>query len=192
MESRHRGVRVALAAMVACCLIGLASACGDDSDPEGSAQTTRNVPSTIDVSSSVFEDGEPIPPGYSCDGTNSSPPLEWSHVPDDAAALALVVSDPDAPSGTFYHWIVLDLPPDTSGLELGATPDGVVAQGSTGQSAYMGPCPPSGTTHHYRFTVYALDKKTGLTEGAATTDALDAIQSAAVAQGTLVGTFERE
>jgi phosphatidylethanolamine-binding protein (PEBP) family uncharacterized protein len=56
----------------------------------------------------------------------------------------------------------------------------------------MGPCPPSGTTHHYRFTVYALDKKTGLTEGAATTDALDAIQGAAVAQGTLVGTFERE
>src|SRR5262245_11227209 len=191
MESRRRGVRAALATVTACCLIALASGC-DDSDPDGTTQTTRSIPSTIRVSSSVFEDGDPIPPGYSCDGTNSSPPLEWSHVPDDAAALALVVSDPDAPSGTFYHWIVMDLPADTTGLELGATPDGVVAQNSTGLSAYMGPCPPSGTTHHYQFTVYALDKKTGLTEGAATTDALDAIHGAAVAQGTLVGTFARE
>ena len=98
--------------------------------------------------------------------------------PANAVALALVVSDPDAANGTFYHWIVADIPPETTGFELGATPDGVVAQNSTGQSAYMGPCPPSGT-HHYRFTVYALDKKTGLTEGADTTDALNAIQDVA-------------
>jgi len=102
-----------------------------------------------------------------------------------------VMSDPDAPSGTFYHWIVTDIPADSTGFELGATPDGVVAQNSTGESAYQGPCPPSGT-HRYRFTVYALDEKVGLTEGTDTTDALDAIQQVAVADGTLVGTYTRD
>ncbi len=182
--------RAGLVAGLLVCVVGLAGCGGDSDQPDDAGTSTLQIPSTIDVTSSVFDDGDAIPPGYSCDGTNSSPPLAWTGVPAKAVALALVVSDPDAANGTFYHWIVADIPPETTGFELGATPDGVVAQNSTGQSAYMGPCPPSGT-HHYRFTVYALDKKTGLTEGADTTDALNAIQDVAFADGTLVGTFAR-
>ena len=192
MKRRHPVVRAGLlAGPIALLVSTAATGCSNGSDPPDPAETNAPLPSTIQVSSSVFEDGEPIPPGYSCDGTDSSPPLEWKHVPDDAAALALVMSDPDAPSGTFYHWIVTDIPADSTGFELGATPDGVVAQNSTGESAYQGPCPPSGT-HHYLFTVYALDEKVGLTEGTDTTDALDAIQQVAVADGTLVGTYTRD
>ena len=191
MKRRHPVVRAGLLAGPIALLVSMATGCSNDSDPPDPADTKAQLPSTIQVSSSVFEDGEAIPPGYSCDGTDSSPPLEWKNVPDDAAALALVMSDPDAPSGTFYHWIVTDIPADSTGFELGATPDGVVAQNSTGESAYQGPCPPSGT-HRYRFTVYALDEKVGLTEGTDTTDALDAIQQVAVADGTLVGTYTRD
>jgi Raf kinase inhibitor-like YbhB/YbcL family protein len=190
MKLSHPVFRAGLAAGLTAFLVSMVTGCGNDSDPPDQAETTAQLPSTIQVSSSVFEDGEAIAPGYSCDGTNSSPPLKWKGVPDDTAALALVMSDPDAPNGTFYHWIVTDIPPDSTGFELGATPDGVVAQNSTGQSAYLGPCPPSGT-HHYRFTVYALDMKVGLTEGADTTRALNAIRQAAVAEGTLVGTYTR-
>jgi len=191
MKRRHPVVRAGLVAGLTALLVSMATGCSNDSDPPDPAETKAPLPSTIQVSSSVFEDGEAIPPGYSCDGTDSSPPLAWKNVPEDAVALALVMSDPDAPNGTFYHWIVTDIPPDSTGIELGATPDGVVAQNSTGESAYQGPCPPSGT-HHYRFTVYALDEKVGLTEGTDTTAALDAIQQVAVADGTLVGTYSRD
>jgi Raf kinase inhibitor-like YbhB/YbcL family protein len=150
-----------------------------------------DAPATIEVTSTAFGDGDPIPEQYTCDGDEVSPPLAWSGVPADAAAVALVVDDPDAPSGTFTHWVVLDIPVATTSSAEGGVPEGgLQASTSAGSASYAGPCPPSGT-HHYRFTVVALDAETGLAEGAALDEALAAVDDHAIARGTLTGTFRR-
>jgi Raf kinase inhibitor-like YbhB/YbcL family protein len=162
--------------------------CGDDEQPEAPEVDEQQ---TITVTSSAFTEGEAIPEQYSCDGDEIAPPLDWQGVPDDAAAVALVVDDPDAPSGTYTHWVVLDIPTDvTSSDEDGVPRDGVEAENSSGGAGYAGPCPPSGT-HHYRFTIYALSSKTGLDAGAGLDQALRAIEGRAVAWGRLTGTYAR-
>jgi Raf kinase inhibitor-like YbhB/YbcL family protein len=149
------------------------------------------APHSIIVTSPAFRDGRPIPARFSCDGDNVSPPLAWQGVPSAAKAVALVVDDPDAPRGTFVHWVLLDLAPDTSSLAQGSVPTGATqATNSAGKATYFGPCPPSGT-HHYRFTVYALTSATGLPTGANLNRALKAINSSAIARGQLVGTYAR-
>ena len=154
-------------------------------------ETAVEPPNVITVSSPAFRDGQPIPARFTCDGSGEAPPLAWSGVPDGTAALSLVVDDPDAPRGTFVHWVVLDLPADATGLPGESLPAGMVqARNSAGRASYFGPCPPSGT-HHYRFTVYALSERTGMRDGAELDTALRAVQSAATAQGRLVGTYAR-
>ena len=149
------------------------------------------APELIKVSSTAFEDGQFLPAEFTCDGDGHPPPLTWDGVPTEAAALALVVDDPDAPRGTFVHWIVLDMPPETTGLDADSIPSGAVqATNSAGRSSYSPPCPPSGT-HHYRFTVHALSQLTGLRDSAERETALRAIGSTATAQGRLVGTYAR-
>jgi Raf kinase inhibitor-like YbhB/YbcL family protein len=150
------------------------------------------APDMITVSSPAVREGQPIPARFTCDGDGQSPPLTWQGVPTGAAALALVVDDPDAPRKTFVHWVVLDMPAETTGLEAGGVPAGAVqARNSAGHASYFGPCPPSGT-HHYRFTVYALSKRTGLRDGAPLDEALRAVESTATAQGRLVGTYAHD
>jgi Raf kinase inhibitor-like YbhB/YbcL family protein len=149
-----------------------------------------DAPSVITVTSSAFAEGGSVPSRFTCDGEDLSPPLAWSGVPADVAAVALVVDDPDAPSGTFTHWVVLDLPPGTTSLEEGADPPGAQARNSAGKAAWMGPCPPTGT-HRYRFTVVALRARTGLADGTALMDALAAVRDGAVAQGRLTATYRR-
>ena len=150
---------------------------------------SADVPSDIDVTSSAFVQDEEIPVVYSCAGQNISPPLAWSGIPDDTREVAVVVDDPDAPRGTFTHWILYGLPPSTLSLDENTTPaEAKQAKNSAGRAAYAGPCPPSGT-HHYRFTVFALDEPLDLGDGADTDEALDAISEHAVAQGQLVGLF---
>jgi len=145
----------------------------------------------ITVTSTAFEDGSPIPQRYSCDGANLSPPLAWTELPAEVAAVALLVDDPDAPRGTFVHWVVLDVPPRTRSVGEGEVPaGGRQMRNSAGDAAYFGPCPPSGT-HHYRFTVFGLRSATGLREGTKLERALRAIQQSAVAAGRLVGTYTR-
>ncbi len=144
----------------------------------------------ITVSSPAFEDGAAIPSEYTCEGADISPPLAWTGVPADAAALALVVDDPDAPSGTFTHWVVLDIPAGTDHVDEDSAPAGAQARNSAGRASWFGPCPPGGT-HHYRFTLHALSEATGLRDGVALGEALGAIQERSVAQGRLVGTFSR-
>lgn len=103
-------------------------------------------PSTITVTSIAFADGDPVPNRYTCDGDNVAPPLRWPGVPADAEALALVVGDPDAPRGTFTHWVVLDIPTDVTAVDEASAPaGGVEGQNSAGRSSHFGPCPPSGT-----------------------------------------------
>lgn len=160
---------------------------GCSHDPE---EADVSGPASITVTSPAFAEGGAVPSRYTCDAQNVSPPLAWSGVPAGAQALALVVDDPDAPSGTFTHWVVLDLPTATTGLPEGAVP-GTQAKNSAGKASWFGPCPPSGN-HHYRFTVYALDAATGLAAGAPLADALTTIEQHTLAWGRLTATYSRE
>lgn len=112
------------------------------------------------LSSPAFADGAEIPTRYTCDGDDISPRLTWSDVPDGARSLALVLHDPDAPRGSFTHWVVSDLPADLTELAEGST-QGTQGRNSFGRTGYGGPCPPArDQPHRYRFTLYALDVPT--------------------------------
>jgi Raf kinase inhibitor-like YbhB/YbcL family protein len=169
-------------------LVPLVVTAGCGPDREEPAMT---APEMITVTSTAFEHDQPIPTRFGCDGDGASPALAWEGVPDAARALALVVDDPDAPHGTFTHWIVLDIDPTARSVAEGAVPSGArQARNSTGDAGYKPPCPPSGT-HHYRFTVYALSQPTGLPDGTGLDRALQAVDKAAIGRGRLVGTFSR-
>lgn len=180
----HRRCLAGVTMLMACF-----QACGADEETPEVPQ--MQAPETITVTSTAFAEGEPIPPKYTCDGGDLAPPLSWHGVPAEARAVALVVDDPDAPRGTFTHWVVLDLAPEVRGSEEGSVPaGGVQARNSAGKASYFGPCPPSGT-HRYRFTVYALREPTGLPDGAGLDQALRAVTDRAVAWGRLTGTYSR-
>jgi Raf kinase inhibitor-like YbhB/YbcL family protein len=140
----------------------------------------------LQVSSTAFTGGGPIPAEFTCTGGGRRPPLAWSGDLRGAAALAVIVDDPDAPGGDYYHWVVVDLPAGTT--ELGDAVPAAAHQlkNSAGATAWTPPCPPSGT-HHYRFTVYGLSTPTGLGPGTSLEDAFSAIQQTAVVQGRLTG-----
>jgi Raf kinase inhibitor-like YbhB/YbcL family protein len=158
----------------------------------GGPTVDREVPDMITVTSPAFADGAPIPPRYSCQGQDLAPPLAWSGVPDDAAELALVVDDPDAPRGTYLHWVLFGLDPGLSELAEGRLPAGArQGRNSAGKAAYSGPCPPAGPAHHYRFTVYALGARLAVPDGGGLDEAIEAIERDAVARGRLTGTFAR-
>jgi len=113
-------------------------------------------------------------------------------VPEGTAGVALVVDDPDAPRGTYVHWILVGLDPATEGLAEGAVPAGArQLPNSAGDAAWAGPCPPGGPAHHYRFTVYALRQQPEVADDADPEAAVEAIEAAATARGRLVGTFGR-
>ncbi len=159
------------------------TACGD-----GGQHASPVVPSSLTVTSTAFSDGAAIPDRFTCHGAGTFPPLAWTGVPSGARSLALVVDDPDAPSGTYTHWVVFDLDPTARHLEAGSAPAGArQARNSAGRTGWTPPCPPSGT-HTYRFTVYALERSLDLPAGTATNDVLRAIGAAATAQGRLTGT----
>jgi Raf kinase inhibitor-like YbhB/YbcL family protein len=167
-----------------------AAGCGDAQSTSGK-EPAMTAPSNITVTSRAFQDGGKIPKKHTCDGEDLSPPLAWQGVPANAGSVALVVDDPDAPRGTFTHWVLLDLDPATSAILEGQVPTGTKqAKNSAGKASYFGPCPPSGT-HHYRFTVYALSEAIGLPDGAKLDDALKAIDSRSIAKGRLTGLYSR-
>jgi Raf kinase inhibitor-like YbhB/YbcL family protein len=141
------------------------------------------------VRSPAFAAGATIPVRFSCRGSNTPIPLTWTGVPSGAASVALIMDDPDAPSGTFTHWVVFNLPATSRGIANGRLPAGAAqAQNGRGQDAYTGPCPPSGT-HHYRFTIYAEPKRLSLQAGASLPEALTAIKANPISSGRLTGLF---
>ena len=163
-------------------------ACG--SSPSSSSPPA--VASGIAVTSPAFRSGDSIPLRFTCVGDNQSPPLSWSGVPSGAVELAVVVDDPDAPGGTFVHWVLTGLTPTSTGLGPGERPAGTTeARGSSGEVGYTGPCPPNHQTHRYRFTVYALRTKASVAAGASPSEVVSAIRSASLATGTLVARFGR-
>jgi Raf kinase inhibitor-like YbhB/YbcL family protein len=145
------------------------------------------------VTSTAFQQGQPIPRQFSCDGGDHSPPIAVAGLPADARYLAVILDDPDAPKGTWTHWTFWDLPvarapipQDAKVAGLGAK-EGTTSAGSTG---YHGPCPPSGT-HRYFVRVWATAEPLGLPAGAAVNSLREAVKAKAVAQGELMGTYSR-
>jgi len=178
--------------VLAVTVVATVAACGGGQQQEvPDVTSSESISESITVTSSAFTQGRPIPVEFTCNGAGKVPPLAWQGTPSNAAALALVVDDPDAPSGTFTHWVVLDLPSDTGGLTGERLPAGAVqARNSGGGVGWYPPCPPGGS-HHYRFIVHALSKATGLANGVSLRDALAAIRSSSIAEGRLVGTYGR-
>jgi len=178
-------------ALLAFPALGLAlAACGGGDRAAGPPPA---APERISLTSSAFDDGGTIPQRFSCDGEEVSPPLAWTGVPDDARELTLLVDDPDAPGGTFVHWVLFKVPADRERLAAGEVPDGArQGENSRGDAAWAGPCPPKGDDpHHYEFTLYALSSPLDLPDGAAADEVRDAVGKAAVARGQLVGRFGR-
>jgi Raf kinase inhibitor-like YbhB/YbcL family protein len=170
--------------------VGLAGLVGCSSG--GGPREERDLPERIVVSSAAFDAAGVIPRRFTCAGENVSPPLRWSGVPDGTATVALVVDDPDAPRGTYVHWVVVGLDPASARLDEGAVPAGArQLPNSAGKAAWTGPCPPGGPAHHYRFTVYALMRQPQVDGDTDPEAAVEAIEAAATARGRLVGTFGR-
>jgi hypothetical protein len=145
------------------------------------------------ITSSAFQNNENIPPKYTCDGENVSPPLEISEVPAEAKSLALVVDDPDAPlAGGFVHWAVFNIAPGTNNIGENSTPQGAVeGMNSAGRTGYTSPCPPSGT-HRYFFKLYALGTMLSLDSSATREDVEKAMEERILDQATLVGLYQRQ
>lgn len=148
------------------------------------------------IKSSVFKQKGMIPSKYTCDGSNVSPPLEWGNAPEGTKSYALICEDPDAPSGTFTHWVAYDIPADADGLPEKVTADGNILDGmgqgknSFNQIGYGGPCPPGGT-HRYYFKLYALDSNLNLKPGVTKEVLLKAMEGHILAQGELMGRYQR-
>lgn len=151
-----------------------------------------SVPSLM-IASSGFADGGTIPPKYTCDGADISPQLAIAAPPPRAAkSLVLIAEDPDAPGGTFVHWVVFNLPAALRELPEGSSVTGSVeGKNDFNKTGYGGPCPPSGRTHHYIFRVYALDTSLVLHEGANRAEVVDAAKGHVVAEGKLTGLYRR-
>ncbi|GAB3419432.1 YbhB/YbcL family Raf kinase inhibitor-like protein [Flindersiella endophytica] len=177
--------RLVLAAVVGALVAGLAACTSGGGEEVLGREGLR----TFRMTSPAFAEGKAIPAKYSCDGANVSPPLTWSGVPAGTRSLILVVDDPDAPSGTYVHWILGGLAPSTRSLAENSVPAGAwQAPNSADDRAYTGPCPPSGT-HHYRFTLYALSSQ--IASDVSRGETLARIGDAALASGRLTGTYQR-
>lgn len=179
--------------LLATLLAGCSSARATDLQP-----AAVGTPGEFTISSPAFEAGRPIPDVYTCQGDDTSPPLDWSPPPPGTASLALVMDDPDAPGRTWVHWIVYNLPPDSGGLPKGEDgafgksilpPQAVSGANSWRRSGYGGPCPPSGE-HRYFFRLYALDT-TLPAEDLDKAGLLNAIDGHVLGQAEFYGTYQK-
>ena len=159
--------------------------------PPVPAIITQITSSTMIIASDAFKNNEFIPGKYTCDGTDVNPPLRFAEIPEGTLTLALIVDDPDAPSGDWVHWLVWNMPADTKIIAEDSVPTGA-DQGVTDFDAnnYGGPCPHSGT-HHYQFKLYALNAKLNLPINAKKTDLLAAMQGHVIAEAKLTGMYSR-
>jgi Raf kinase inhibitor-like YbhB/YbcL family protein len=161
-----------------------------------STNVTTQKQSQMILTSSAFKNGEQIPTKYSCDGEKISPPLTWTNAPAGTKSFLLIVDDPDAPRGTFTHWVIFNIPASVNSLPENIPTDPTLSNGATqgqngaGKIGYTSPCPPSGT-HRYMFQLFALDTQLTLAPGAAKQDVLNAIQGHIIAQTTLTGLYSR-
>src|SRR5437867_5177875 len=165
-----------------------------------SVAAAREEPMTFSVTSTAFKEGAAIPVKHTCDGADVSPPLAWSGAPAGTGAFALIADDPDAPAGTWVHWVLYDLPGTASQLpesvaktelppELGGATQG---KNDFRRTGYGGPCPPPGPAHRYFFKLYALDASLKLKAGATKRDVEAAMQGHVLGTAQLMGTYGRQ
>jgi Raf kinase inhibitor-like YbhB/YbcL family protein len=153
---------------------------------------------TMQLSSTAFAEGESIPAKYTCDGENVSPRLNWTGAPGATKSLVLIADDPDAPMGTWVHWVLYDVPASATELPE-ALPKSQYLPGGSKQGlndfkhlGYGGPCPPPGKPHRYFFKLYALDRTLDLKPGATKKEVERAMEKHTLAQGQLMGTYKRK
>lgn len=150
----------------------------------------------IKITSSALADAGEIPSKYTCDGEDVSPPLQWDFIPAETQSIALICDDPDAPMGTFVHWVLFNVPPDVRELPENVAREATLEDGSQqgvndfGKTGYGGPCPPSGT-HRYFFKIYALDTKMDLGQSARKDALVKAMKDHILAEGQLMGKYKR-
>jgi hypothetical protein len=162
-------------------------------------QATINTTTPMTIASSAFLDSQTVPKQYTCDGAGINPPLQFSNIPSEAQSLALLVEDPDAPTGIWIHWLMWNISASTTEISENSVPQGAIqGQASSGQNVYGAPCPPSPTPgsgqagiHHYIFTVYALDSKLQLPSYSTAQNFQSAIQGHVISQAQLTGLYGR-
>lgn len=165
----------------------------------GGGGEKMTAPKTLEVGS-VFHDGDYIPAKFTCDGEDINPPIFIGHISEEAKSLVIIMDDPDAPSGTFIHWIAWNIPPagevpeDVPKVEKVEGPIPMVqGKNDFGRIGYGGPCPPRGHgVHHYYFKVYALDTMLNLPQGATRKELEKAMEGHVIQWGELVGLYERK
>jgi Raf kinase inhibitor-like YbhB/YbcL family protein len=174
--------------------------CAHSSTGGVSLSEPLKAPESLNVTSSTFAEGGALAPefsfnGFGCTGANTRPQLAWSNAPADTKSFAIIVHDPDAPTGVgFFHWVVLDIPAETTALasDTELTAPAIVARNDAGTNSYVGPCPPPGPAHRYIFTVYALDVTSlGLGDSATGALARFAMGSHVLAYGRTTATYGR-
>lgn len=154
--------------------------------------------SAFQIESSAFKPQEKIPREYTCEGENLSPPLRWTGPPEGTKSFALIADDPDAPIGTWVHWVVYNIPSETLEFGAGIPKDQALSDGTQQgmtdfrKVGYSGPCPPPGPGHHYSFKVYALNAMLNPSTGLTKVDFLVAAHGHILAQAELVGLYERQ
>ncbi|MFO8062854.1 MAG: YbhB/YbcL family Raf kinase inhibitor-like protein [bacterium] len=151
----------------------------------------------ITVTSTAFEHNGDIPKKYTCQGEEISPPVKWSGIPEGTKSIALISDDPDAPMGTWVHWVIFNIPPEKGGLEENIPKNDIINGGikqgknSGKETGYQGPCPPSGK-HRYFFKVYALDNMLDIDSGISKQELLNAMEEHILGYGELIGLYEKE
>jgi hypothetical protein len=151
----------------------------------------------LSLRSIAFETGTPIPKAHTCDGRDVSPALRWDNPPPDTRAFALICEDPDAPAGTWTHWVIYGIPDELRQLPEGVPPQATLPDGTAqgkndfGRPGYGGPCPPRGRPHRYFFRLYALDERLPLAPGLTRTGLLQAVKGHVLAQAELHGLYGR-
>jgi hypothetical protein len=170
--------------------------CWDGSN-QSCAETKGGQTTNVELRSTAFHDGEMIPKAYTCDGQNVSPPLSWSGIPVRTKSIALIMDDPDAPRGTWVHWVLFNIPPDTKDLPEKTPINPALTNGarhgmnSWPKLGYGGPCPPSGI-HRYYFKIYALDFVLPQQPGITKEQLLNSMEGHILAQGQLMGRYTRK
>ncbi|OGU42353.1 MAG: phosphatidylethanolamine-binding protein [Ignavibacteria bacterium GWB2_35_12] len=160
------------------------------------SQRKGDTKMSIRITSTAFTEGGMIPEIYTCEGRDISPPLSWSNLPEGTKSIALINDDPDAPMGTWVHWVIYNIPPIETGLKEGIPSEKVLPNGTKQgitdfrRVGYGGPCPPSGT-HRYFFKIYALDTMLELESGAAKGQLLTAMEGHILGTGQLIGKYKR-
>lgn len=176
----------------------LLSACNNqaklprESTMDGQSQTSTTREASLTLTSAAFNSGQMIPKRYTCDGENINPPLSVSGIPEGTQSLSLIVDDPDAPTGTWVHWLVWNIPPQFSDIpEDSSPPSALQGTNDFGKEQWGGPCPPPGLEHRYAFKLFALDALLELQRGANKPLLEKAMEGHILNQTELIGIYAR-